>query len=232
MSGPTELKMDAFVGLVTGDMTSVVIVQNEAGYENEVRIARWIERALSASGIQDIELIEPTMGFKSIHLPAGRTMIVHGLGTVDRKTMFDVDMLAKTVTSQRDGRRLIIVRTSTAFAQSTVDRAAYVRLDETSRIDASLVKLMREAGGVSMPRAHEIAKDAAANLSSDFVLALLAADAHGLAVNIRSRDPAVTDQQARRGWDLQRAVSQRSERIRSSDAWARLDRLSGLHPVR
>jgi hypothetical protein len=224
--------MDAFMGLVATGTIGVLIVQNEGGYENEIRLARWIERALSASGVQDIELVEPTMGFESIDLPAGRTMIVHGLGTVDRKTKADVDMMALTVTSQREGRRLIIVRTSTTFAPSTVDRAAYVRLDETSRIDAALVKLMREASGMGMSQCHAIAREASERLSSDFVLALLAADAHGLAVNIRSRCSLTTDQEARRRWDLQHAASQRPERVRSSDAWARLDRLSGLHPVR
>lgn len=64
------------------------------------------------------------------------------------------------------------------------------------------------------------------DLGGDLVLALLARDADGLAVNIRSRDPHVGDAEARRRWNEGRARGRRDEVVAQGGAWAELDQLS------
>lgn len=94
-------------------------------------------------------------------------------------------------------------------------------------VTADLVHLMRDASGLGMMRCKEAADMAATRLDGDFALALLIVDAHSLAVNVRSRDPAVADAEARWRWDLAHARARRAHIASHSPAWARLVSLSG-----
>jgi hypothetical protein len=92
--------------------------------------------------------------------------------------------------------------------------------------DAQLVRLMREASGMGMMDCKAVLGVARRDYGGDLVLALLARDANALAVNIRSRDPVVSDAEARRRWNEGRARGRRADVVARGGAWAELDRLS------
>lgn len=94
-------------------------------------------------------------------------------------------------------------------------------------ITADLVRLMNAASGLGMMDCKAAAERAVAELDGDYVVALLARHAHGFAVMIRSRDPAVSDAQARTRWDLDHALGEREARVSGGGAWERLDGMSG-----
>ena len=98
-------------------------------------------------------------------------------------------------------------------------------------VTAQIVHVMRDASGLSMMQCRDAAHDAVANLSGDFVLALLVADANGLAVAIRSKDPAADQALLRRDWNIRHAGISRADISQRSDAWRRLDAVSPKHVI-
>lgn len=91
---------------------------------------------------------------------------------------------------------------------------------------AAIVHLMRECSGMGMMDCKAAAVFADERLGGDYVTALLMADANKLAVNIRSRDPAVSDKHARLRWNFAHAVGLRDSKISSPD-WSRLAEING-----
>ena len=92
--------------------------------------------------------------------------------------------------------------------------------------DAHVVKLMREASGFGMMDCKAALAEARTHHGGDLVVALLARHANQYAVNIRSRDPAVSDAEARRRWNLAHAIGSRADTVARGGAWAELDRLT------
>ena len=92
--------------------------------------------------------------------------------------------------------------------------------------DVAIIRLMREASGMGMMDCKNAFEDARDNLDGDLVVALLVRDAHGLAVNVRSRDPQGDHVAARRRWDIGQATGGRAAAVARGGAWAELDRLS------
>lgn len=93
-------------------------------------------------------------------------------------------------------------------------------------ITAELVHTMREASGIGMMDCKAAAELALKDLHCDFVLALRMRHYHALAVNIGSRDPAVSPARARRQWDAANALGDRDDLVAKHDAWRRLDAMS------
>lgn len=95
------------------------------------------------------------------------------------------------------------------------------------KLTAELVYLMREASGMGMMECKDAAVYAIDKLNGDFALALLMRSANGYAVMIKSRDPKVTNKQARDRWNLGHALGLREDIAETSDAWRRLVERSG-----
>lgn len=89
---------------------------------------------------------------------------------------------------------------------------------------ADIVRAIRAAGGMSMMQAKAAMQLADARFGGDYVLTALMHDAHGLAVNVGSRNPAVSDAEARMAWDVAMARSRRD--AMTGDAWDALRRIS------
>lgn len=91
--------------------------------------------------------------------------------------------------------------------------------------DAFLIHLMREASGFGMMDCKAALAEARQNHDGDMVLALLCRRANQFAVRVGSRDPAVSDSEARRRSNLGHALGDRERMVGQGGAWAELDRL-------
>jgi hypothetical protein len=89
------------------------------------------------------------------------------------------------------------------------------------KVTAAIVHQMREASGLGMQTCREAAIHAETHLGGDVVLALIYADVNAFAVSIKSRDPAVSDADARRAHMLALAENRRADMLRQP-AWALL----------
>lgn len=92
--------------------------------------------------------------------------------------------------------------------------------------DADLIRLMREASGCSMTDCKASLELARKELDGDIVVALLMRNAATLAVKIGSRDPDVSDAEARRRWDEAHARGRREAVVERGGAWTELDLIS------
>ncbi len=92
--------------------------------------------------------------------------------------------------------------------------------------EAHIIRLMREASGLGMADCRAALLYAETHLQGDFVLALLVRDAASFAIGIRSRDPAISDREARARWNLDHARRRRDSIAASTEDWKTLDALS------
>lgn len=88
-------------------------------------------------------------------------------------------------------------------------------------VTAAIVHQMREASGLGMRACTKAAIHAERDLGGDIVLALIYADVNAFAVTIRSTDPTVSAEEARRTHMLALAESRRADMLRQP-AWALL----------
>lgn len=127
--------------------------------------------------------------------------------------------------------RVVLVHTGEDLTALVPDIAG---LPETTiamerRLTAPLVYLMREVGGHDMMRCRAAAIEAIERYDADFVLAVGILNANSYAVKVRSLDPAVSETEARRRWNVANAMGRRQQYIDYSDAGRRLEELSGRY---
>ena len=80
---------------------------------------------------------------------------------------------------------------------------------------SQIASAVREATGMGLHDVFAVMRDAEENFQGDYVLAALVRHAQGFAISIKSKDPSITAQQARRSWNI---------------SWAQNDLANGLRP--
>ncbi len=83
---------------------------------------------------------------------------------------------------------------------------------------------MRDASGDGMLACKVAYQYAEKYLDGDYVVAILARHANALAVNIKSQDPSVSDEEARRRWNENHA--RHLAKSKSGEAWEALAAMS------
>lgn len=104
---------------------------------------------------------------------------------------------------------------------SAVGRPVTSGADE---LRVQLAHAIRAASGLGLSDVGGIMHDAQTSLGGDHVLAALARHAHGFAISVGSIDPAMTQEEARRAWDLRWAASARGSQ--PPGHWDEVERLS------
>lgn len=238
-----HLDIDGFKEAVLASAPgSVTIVVNQGRPEDAYHLASWLSAVVGRAGT----------GSRHLDLSADGALRAHHGGMVQDMTPMDEGfvvlsgmddawtasasgaILARQLDQARSGdagKRIVIVRTDEDLSHLLADAAV---LPETTiamerRLTAPLVHLMREVSGYDMMRCKAAALEAIERYDADFVLAVGILNANSYAVRVRSLDPAVSEAEARRRWNVANAMGRRGDYVKRSDAGRRLDELSGRY---
>lgn len=232
---PSKLTMQELVRVLVARTSRVdhpaVVVRNEGRVVDEAHLTRWIVASAMDAGI-DVRSIDVSHGSPTAEDLDGSPndlLIVHELGCAGPAELRSIERIVVDAVEREDARRVLVVQSTTWLSQVAMSRAFLCVLAMERRLTAPLVHLMREASGLGMMDCKAAAELAIAEYDADFVLALGIRNAASYAVRIGSRDPRISAQEARRRWNVAHALDARDSMAARSDAWRRLDELSGRH---
>jgi len=241
----THVDIEGFREAVsTSARGSMTIVRNQGRPQDAGRLASWIGAVLTGSGMSSSVIDLTAEGAIRTHLGgvvqdiaamhATDVVVLHGMDDawISSSSGQALGRQLVELTREDSAKRIVLVRTDEDLTPLLVDEARPTR--ETTiamerRLTAPLVHLMREISGCGMMDCKAAAEEAIARYDADFVLAVGILNAKAYAVMIRSRDPDVTDAEARRRWNVADAMGRRRHFAESTDAGRRLDELSGRY---